>query len=570
MEDKRFDDIIKSKLSEFKIDATPNWELFQEKRFDDIVSSKLADHSMAVTPDWELFQEKRFDNMVSSKLENHSMASTPRWDLFQEKQQQIQAKHKDTAFDNKVRQNIGKYTVPYNSDHWIQLKDRLEKVYSRRQGLYTLKSLEIIVLLILLINFAGNFNNLIGTTPEIHNSISTLIVDSQLEENKDKENNATLLAEHVSETTERGDQLNEDSQTHKEITSTQNDVSVNDGGNNNIVVDKSHFNNDIPVVVSDLIANEGNTENQYTSNSGTLPSSTAVADKATPIQKASVINSNNANGLTLSSLLSISNKEIGLLDWSVQQPTLSLNNKLAFSLNDDIEKSVVNTNSGWIHATISFDNNNTITPFNADFPSGRTFGSSQKESVGFSTSLLYSRTFNKLEIETGLAYSRYSRDAEIFDIYFDGPFVYKHKLNSIKYELVSAPVRAKYHFLQRTDFSIFGSVGVSPEVIVASEYSSKKTHADLLPTQGTLPDAELSTSNLEMQANFTNGILHESAFGDSFFLRGSVGMGIQKNISSNVSAYISGDYYFNLINTIGPTNDEISKFSLNFGLKRRI
>lgn len=544
MEDKRFDDIIQSKLSEFKMDATPDWELFQAKRFDDLVSSKLADHSMA--------------------------AATPRWDLFQEKQEQIQLKRQDRAFDNTVRQNIGNYTVPYNSDHWIQLKERLEKVYSRRQGLYTLKSLEILVLLILLINFAGNFNNILGISPEL-NAISNPIVDVQMESTKHSDTKTNLIAEGITETTNRGDQLNGVTTTQKETTSTQNAVSVNDGGNNNIVVDKSYLNNDIPVVVSQIASGGSNyntNPSRVSSESNTLVSNSVIPN--TGVNEKNDSSTSDRNGLELNALLGLSNRDIGFLDWSIDQPVLSLNDKLELTLNDKVEEPILTPNSGWLHGAISFDNNTTVTPFNPEFPSGRKEGSISKESVGFSASALYSRTFNKLEIETGLSYSRYSRDSDFFDVYFDGLYAFQYRLNSIKYELVSTPIRTKFHFLQRTDFTMFASAGVSPEVIVASKYEDVNGFAGLPPTMGPLLDPESVTSNFEKNANFTNGVLHESPFSDSFFMRGSVGAGIQKNISSNVSAYISGDYYFNLINTVGPTNDEISKFSLNFGIKRKI
>ncbi len=58
---------------------------------------------------------------------------------------------------------------------------------------------------------------------------------------------------------------------------------------------------------------------------------------------------------------------------------------------------------------------------------------------------------------------------------------------------------------------------------------------------------------------------------DNLFVRAQFGLGIERNITSSLSAYFSGEYHMNVINKyIGPNNDKINKFGFIVGVKMLI
>jgi len=531
-----------------------------DKQFDNIIKGKLSEFKMDVTPDWDAFQETRFDSIVNSKLSEHSMASTPRWDLFLEKQKEIQVKQGDRAFDNTVRQSLANHHAPYNSSHWVQLKARLERIYAKRQALYTWKSIEILALFLLLINFAGRFTpEMFNPTPLVHEIISPAPVENNSEQNTSADN---LQSEFVATPAE----LNVETIQESNSSSFVNNSSVTVSSNNNSVVVSTR--------------NENTNYFNSATNKNIVAEAVDVNSSFDPTNSIDIptVESNDNSGIGLSAdkflvVANISGLSVSAFDSQFAAPQLNLN--LDNFADAPIEKIVDKAKASWLHLAVSFDNNYTTTPYNADFPSGREEGSEYyTESVGYSLSALYSMTFGKTEIETGLSFSKYSKDSELYDIYYQGPYSYTHDLNEVKYDIASVPFRYKRHFVQRTDFSLFATANLVPELILSSDYTGRKGFTTLPPTGQNLfpvpPMPEETISNFETNSDLSQGVLSGGSLDNSFLLRGGLGLGIQKNINANLGMYISGDYYFNLLNRVGPENDRINKYALSFGIKRKI
>ena len=105
------------------------------KQFDDIIKKKLESLNTTGSEDaWNLFKEK-WDS--SSLPQNES-------DLDKMSQQ-------DQELDAKIKQDLVGLRIPFNSQHWIILKEKLELEAIFKKKLFVAKSIELLVLAFLVL-----------------------------------------------------------------------------------------------------------------------------------------------------------------------------------------------------------------------------------------------------------------------------------------------------------------------------------------------------------------------------------------------------------------------------------
>ncbi len=128
MNDKQFEHIIKSKLSGFKPDLTPDWELFLKKKqiadaaimtpFDNQLKEKLDAYQSPTSPNWTGFlahkervvsesEDGGFDEQVKSTLEDYHTDSLPQWDAFSAFRAGLS--RGDESFDEGIRAGLEGY-----------------------------------------------------------------------------------------------------------------------------------------------------------------------------------------------------------------------------------------------------------------------------------------------------------------------------------------------------------------------------------------------------------------------------------------------------------------------------
>jgi hypothetical protein len=266
--------------------------------------------------------------------------------------------------------------------------------------------------------------------------------------------------------------------------------------------------------------------------------------------------------------------ETVLLEKALFEKLITINVTAPTSLNYNREKpSVTNElnitprqeNTSWLHIIASFDNNLIFTPDDLAYNTT----SRKTEMFGFTFGVLYSRLIGKWELETGLTTSTYSKPWNFTQQYGNFNGWYKYSLTNIENNFVGIPLQAKYHIIQNVDWSFFGKTGFTSEFVVNSEYTSNNQYLGGVPIQpGSPPITEHPDSPFEEDHNFSKGLFQGGSINDNLFLRANVGLGLERNITSNLSAYFSGEYHMNLINKqIGPNNDKINKFGFIVGVK---
>ena len=98
---------------------------------------------------------KEFDDIIKKKLESlNSDGSEGTWDLFKEKwikesipkfgSEELSSQDKD--LDAKIKTDMQKLRMPFNSKHWIILKEQLELEALFKKKLFVAKSVELLVL----------------------------------------------------------------------------------------------------------------------------------------------------------------------------------------------------------------------------------------------------------------------------------------------------------------------------------------------------------------------------------------------------------------------------------------
>ncbi len=513
---------------------------------------------------------KFFDHIVKSKLENLTSDDTPRWDLFQKKKSVHDGMRADTAFDNNIRRTISEYTQPYNPNHWSILKARLERIYRLRKALYSVKVYEILAVLLLFYSVGSNYDyifskkdnsNIISSQPialsidqdvnsEIKNTVYTPSEVSDAAISNSTENNNTVANTAVNTTAVN-------------LMSTATSESIT---NTNKVIRSRISSNSTTQNVTNNNSNNGIGNNNVTtynpvsaSNNNTL--NAIIAKGAEEASDMITTNASVNHIIDLESIISITS-------------TIKNNELEPLLIPDNFGIKPVNniTRDGkWLQVAASFDNNLITTPYNEIYNLG---GPESGEMFGYSLSGLFSIQKGKLEYETGMTYSVYNKP-----IAFRRPWennrgdVFMYSLTNINYDILSVPLRVKYHFANTSDWSLYVTGGLSPEFIVNTGYSEKneKMNINVPAPQGSADiKPELTESPFRSESNFHNGLFEQGSFQENFMLRAQIGAGMQRNITSTLTAFIAGDYYTSLLNTTyGPTDDSINKFSITFGIKER-
>ena len=112
----------------------------------------------------------------------------------------------------------------------------------------------------------------------------------------------------------------------------------------------------------------------------------------------------------------------------------------------------------FLHVAASFDNNQISTPFNEEYNPD---GPGSVEMFGFTLSGLFSIRKGNLEYETGFGYSAYNKPLSFrrtWDNNIGEVFVYS--LTNVGYDMFNVPLRAKYHFANTSDWSLYMTGGL--------------------------------------------------------------------------------------------------------------
>lgn len=497
-------------------------------------------------------KDNRFDDIVRSKLSDLKSDSKPKWNQFLEKKKAADQVENNLYFDKNIRNAISKHRVDYNADHWTLLKARINHLTAMKQKIKGLKSLELIAFVLLLFIAHSKFNHNPISFGEPMAEMANDLDNNNLNTSESTQNNSKHIINTVA--------------SNEHISQFGNDKRISSLGsekeNSNLVKKSMFADNAAEQDGRKVIKNTEGTNGILNGNETNKNSSQVFLP---------IINENNTNSKTnfsdnnvLNALADIQTIERDKLILERNVPALYHD----FGIKNSFGITPLQVSSSWLHVIASFDNNLIFTPDDLAYNTT----ARKTEMFGYTFGILYSRLIGKWELETGLTTSTYSKPWDFTQRYGNFSGWFEYRLTNIESNFVGVPLQAKYHFVQNQDWSIFGKTGLTGEFIVNSEYTSENNYLGGGPiTQGSEPEIENVVSPFEEDHNFSKGIFQGGNVKDNLFIRAQIGLGIERNISENLSVYFSGEYHMSLINKkLGPNNDKINKFGFNVGVKMRI
>lgn len=102
--------------------------------------------------------DKRFDEILRSKLSDLNFNSEPQWEAFQKKKAAHDSAKDDLKFDRTIRSKVLDYQHPYQPQHWTILKNRLKNIFQLHQKISMYKSLEMAAILFILVACLNGLN----------------------------------------------------------------------------------------------------------------------------------------------------------------------------------------------------------------------------------------------------------------------------------------------------------------------------------------------------------------------------------------------------------------------------
>ncbi len=563
-----FDDQVQVTLDGYVHTSSPQWDVFKtqmdDRVFDQEVNEHLDDYEHHSQPDWNTFKEKydsaQFDKNIQDNLDGHVSQTTPQWDKFKARR----AASKATAFDATIATKVGQISKTYNSQHWILLRDKLRLIASLRKQVTTFKGMEalfVAAMLFTFTNFLGFF-----VQPDLMPARTEMAeAETQTKESQKIEKNQSSTSEEITSNSPAENSAatipTRTEATNRSENNSNRNISANSTNSNNS--NQAAINNTGTAIRNN---NPGNTTVNTIINS---PTEIVKKNAGTTILDESKVTAPQA----LNSLSLIQTKGGEL--WNKTQLISLLDDKII----EPIEEIVYNDKGHWLHVFGAMENNYITTP--AFQPEG--FSEATRDKYGYRLGLMYSYQNKRMEYEIGLGYATMNYQPHFLDeqVYKAGFPQRAVTFDRVYLDVISIPMRLKYHFIDVQRWTVFGHVGLQHDLIANMDYritDNIKIPGVSLPGQ-VEPPVELPPL---YEREFTTGIwgnvpqglpefANLSTKSNNYMLRGALGLGAERNISDNFSAYIRAEYAHTLYNTtLGPLNDKVHRANFGMGFKMRL
>ena len=608
-EDHLFDEAIKSKLAAADIDTPkPEWNAFaamlkadadtgineiSDADFDAAIKDKVSNPDIEIPKaDWPVFSgilaasttttdlsDSAFDNVIQNKLQNNSIdIPTPNWNAFSQKLQE--ASLTDQDLDTEVKAKLENYSTQFNESHWSILRDKMIETRFLRTNLYGLKAFEGALAILLFMTFANFIADKF-----IPDSIlaSTEIIVSNIAQGQSISTETNTITVNTADNTklEATTATNTSvakparTRTTSGVTATSETTTVvsdnairNNVGNLQASTNTSTFNGTAsnPAFESNNnpVAPTNNGTNEVVSNGIT----TTLYNKNS--NKGATIAGLDRDDKTLPGLANIMGLTPGLFNNTRDQLDLNVGATATIKAVENIE------NNGWaLHATIGNNNHMISTPqdtFVYNLPYSRS-------SNNLNFDFRISKEFNQVELMTGIAYQamRYgSTVTETIDV--DG-VEYDYSIAEIRYDFIKIPLAARWNYSINDKFNFFADLGISANILAASNYNIEGTEIDLVvsspkpqPVEELPDNAYASWENSSLaRKNYQEGIFSGASLKESIYGTLDTGLGINYKLNNQIETYVRGTVNQALGQfEIGPNHDSFTTFGLQLGMKYKL
>ncbi len=491
---------------------------------------------------------KNIDKLFQDKI-NQGLGAKPTadWNVFSEILKKSEG-FEGIDFDKEVHSKLGEHKAFFNDNHWLALKERLIKEENLRKKIFTTKSLEALLLLLILFVFQ-NYENYSFDKETLPNG-PIVMVDPNQTNIKENINTNSALSSVTSKAPIKLKSI--------DVLAYANSVeayTITD--KNQTVVNIEPIKNSVKNVSLNIdLQNESFSSNDLQKK---LNDEVSINDL-----------SPNHN-LFLANNVPTLNPKIKIEPIKISLPNLS--NKPIIPIHKNSQKFITTTiNSGLGIAHSGYDAVYNIKGYSA-------------YSSQFGAGVLYSIKNKNVELQTGLRYTRKTYEpSSLTEKYGDLQKGFsKISLEKISYDIVDVPLNLKFYFHQGKKISYFVKAGVNANFSLANTYTIAKESANQYQSKIAITDgAELDKTTELSKKDFNPGILQNSsnriekndlatALKNNTFLTVTGEVGIEKQISKR-NALVAGLEYnkYYLIDGFGPNKDKLSALTLNLGVKHSI
>ncbi len=169
---------------------------------------------------------------------------------------------------------------------------------------------------------------------------------------------------------------------------------------------------------------------------------------------------------------------------------------------------------------------------------------------------------NKVEIETGLEYTRLQYEPKAF---FTQTAAYiRQSLQPVRLELVRIPLGVRYDFHRADRFTTYITAGAALNLATRANYDHSEYGQTIFGRQ------TASSSIVETSTNFPDGLLAGGRFLNNYYLSTSLAVGLEYTMSPQYSCYLQPMYSWDVRHRgIGVTQDKIETVSVRMGIKKQ-
>jgi hypothetical protein len=506
---------------------------------------------------------KEFDEVIKSILsQNTTKPVESDWDDFAEILKKSEG-FQDLDFDAQIRQKVNNHTAPYQENHWQLLKNRLVKEDLVKKQIFKTKSIEAIVLLLLLFCFQQydiltNKHSFIQTTPTVRNEV------------KEKFDQKVKAIKQ----------------------------------NTSIKVKISTLPSEVPVVMNQSIHGRNNAnhiaevavlENKKSMSLSLPKVSSLFSNLFNPIIETSTATVQNkideaSSSRTTSNAYPVINRgDIEKMKSDSLATLLASNVKHTKSVEAPINLSLAISKKKEYYLTPVVYSGVGITK--TDYDPIYKLNSYSTISSQYGGGILFSVKDRKLELMTGLKYmKRTHTPAAITEKYGDIlNDYYQTSLNKISYDIAEIPMNIKYVINDKKKTKLYVQAGFNANLSLKNTYDiseQKLSYSNKPAGLAFVTSADVTSSPLNSvdnlfrtdtknsrlkQKEFNSGLLQGGRLKDNYFFTLTAGMGIERALNDKNAINIGAEYnkYYN-IDGIGPNKDKLNGVSMSVGVKHKL
>lgn len=507
---------------------------------------------------------KEFDNIIKKKLESlNSNGSDDAWDLFKEKWDSEtdledvgdELSIEDQDLDAKIKTNMQKLRIPFNSKHWIILKEQLELEALFKKKLFVAKSVELIILAFLVLGILNLWpiqNDIYHIPVDGSPMVASVPVDKETAEKYEAQEEARLA-----------DQREVNQKIYKSTKKFVKETLLSSEDNSSNLETKSDNQTIIDNGINSESINQALPLKEVNNNPVQIPFIDTPQRESKKVKSVAPLG-NNEDNAPIASLQPNALNEIEIPNRPIGYPDIVLTNKASHLE----EKSFV-----------SFAFGPKLNLVNSPFDPIYDFDPYNVSNTNFNITAKVHKQIGNLELYGGLGYTNTSYVPKLHEEIYE-PREQQFNvasLENIKFKTVNIPVGVRYNIVDSEQYQLYTSAGVDINVIAESEFEiqdiaiGERSGSSLTGQTSGKKNEKVNTNAKLSQKEFNKGILSGGTLKDNFYATASVGFGLNWKTSSRTGIFIEPRYsHFISSKGIGPNEDKLHNLSIDLGFKYQL